>query len=368
MNKKNKILIFASVPPPFHGSNFMTKILLDSKFTNIFNVKHIDTRFSFEIIELRKFSTKKFFLFFKYLFLLFKNLFFFKPDFIIMIPAFSINPFLKNFFYFLVMFIFQKKIILWIHTNNIVDFFNVSNKIIKETIKFIFWKSYIIVPCVSSLANSNFNFFVDFPKIKPINNGISVITIIPCKKEVVQITYLSNMHLSKGWKILFDAALKLCEKYEKITFVFYGNPTADSNLALINETFKSSSYSNRIKFLGQLNSDKKSVVFAETDIFCLPTFYKLEALPLSILEAMANSLPIISTNQGGIREALIDGKGGFLVKQESIDDLVDKLEKLILSNSLRKKMGIFNKKRYLENFTQDIFAQKWIDLINIQLK
>ena len=57
------------------------------------------------------------------------------------------------------------------------------------------------------------------------------------------------------------------------------------------------------------NMAKIREAFLQTaDIFVFPTFYFNECFPLVIIEAMMNGLPVISTDEGGIRDEVKDGK------------------------------------------------------------
>lgn len=363
---KSKILVFATVPPPFHGSNYMTKLLLESHFSTEFDVKHIDIRFSKEIKDLQKFTLKKAYLFFKYLYTLIKQLMFFKPKYIIFVPAFIRNPFIVSFFYFvIVQIVFKKNVILWLNSNNMKNLYDASNFIIKFCIKYMFDSSFRIVPAASRLITHNSYFFPKEEKIRTIHNGIPIKLIADAKKNgKIVISYISNMDRTKGWEILFYAAQEIVKNNPSVRVDFYGNPTQNSPIDKINEILESCNLNDSIIYHGPVYGDEKLRVLSGSDIFCFPTFYPTEAFPLSILEAMAYGLPVVTTDQGGIIEAIIDGEGGFIVKKEDIADLTIKLEILIKDKFLRKKMGDFNRKRFENNFSLSIFEKKWISFLN----
>jgi glycosyltransferase involved in cell wall biosynthesis len=105
------------------------------------------------------------------------------------------------------------------------------------------------------------------------------------------------------------------------------------------------------------------MVFKESDIFTLPTYYQSECFPLVNLEAMQHSLPIISTSEGGVPDIVIDGVNGFLVPQQNSEALADKLEILIKDPELRIKMGLAGKKIYKEKFTLEIFEKRIVEIL-----
>lgn len=105
--------------------------------------------------------------------------------------------------------------------------------------------------------------------------------------------------------------------------------------------------SERIEFLGNRSDVDK--LLSTSDIFVLTSFW--EGLPLSILEAMRASLPVIASNVGGVNETVINGETGFVV--DDFKGLVKSLEKLIQSSETRSEMGKLGRKRYVEHFTFD---------------
>src|ERR1041384_2178777 len=66
-------------------------------------------------------------------------------------------------------------------------------------------------------------------------------------------------------------------------------------------------------------SRKRSVILSIADLFLLPS--QTESFGLSALEAMACSVPVISTNAGGLPEINVNGESGFLSNVGDIDDM-----------------------------------------------
>jgi len=168
------------------------------------------------------------------------------------------------------------------------------------------------------------------------------------------------MDKSKGWKILFESAKIICSYRNDVLFEFYGSESRSDSVKTINENFIGEK---NIKYYGPAYGDKKFEILNTSDIFVFPPI-EPEAFPLVILEAMAFGLPVVTTDQGGITEAIIDGKGGFIVEKNDPKDLAEKLEILINDKELRLKMSEFNRQRYLENFTLEKFEENWIRFFN----
>ncbi|MFC1693427.1 glycosyltransferase [Candidatus Latescibacterota bacterium] len=80
-----------------------------------------------------------------------------------------------------------------------------------------------------------------------------------------------------------------------------------------------------------------STVYMAADIFALSSHE--EGLCTSILDAMYFSLPLVSTNAGGIPELIQDGVNGLIVPVGDYISLAEKLNILIENPERRKKMG-----------------------------
>jgi glycosyltransferase involved in cell wall biosynthesis len=86
------------------------------------------------------------------------------------------------------------------------------------------------------------------------------------------------------------------------------------------------------------NSQAIRSLYANADIFVLPTFH--DFTPLSILEAMASGLPVVSTDVGAIREQVIAGETGLLIPPPRDGRaLSEALRSLVDDPALRHRMG-----------------------------
>ena len=92
-----------------------------------------------------------------------------------------------------------------------------------------------------------------------------------------------------------------------------------------------------VSFLGELEQEEVIREMQKAHIFLLPSV--AEALPTVLMEAQAIGLPIIATNVGGVSEAMIDGKSGFLVPERDVDALTEKLKYLIEHPEIWQGMG-----------------------------
>ena len=101
-------------------------------------------------------------------------------------------------------------------------------------------------------------------------------------------------------------------------------------------------------------------VMCAMDIFALSSLS--EGISLTLLEAMACSLPIVATAVGGNPEVVVDGETGYLVKVASPAILADKLKHLISDKKLRELMGTAGRERVLSCFSLKKCALEYMQL------
>jgi glycosyltransferase involved in cell wall biosynthesis len=88
--------------------------------------------------------------------------------------------------------------------------------------------------------------------------------------------------------------------------------------------------------LGTRRPEEMPQAYAEADVFCLPSWW--EAMPLSVLEAMAAGLPVVATDVGDVSR-LVTAGCGLVVPPRSPELLVEALRFLLEDPERRRRMG-----------------------------
>ncbi len=99
---------------------------------------------------------------------------------------------------------------------------------------------------------------------------------------------------------------------------------------------------------------------ARSQVFVLST--RSEGFPLSVLEAMRAGIPVVGSDAGGMKEAVIDGETGFVVEAENPHALATRLKLLILDSTLRVTFGSAGRRRYEEHFTFEQMLEQTLRL------
>ena len=95
-----------------------------------------------------------------------------------------------------------------------------------------------------------------------------------------------------------------------------------------------------VLFVGQVPNSKISEYMFASDIFVLPSLS--EGLPVTILEALAAGLPIVTTNVRGLPEIVKNGENGFTVDPQNPTQLAERIMFLLSNNELRQKISANN--------------------------
>lgn len=114
----------------------------------------------------------------------------------------------------------------------------------------------------------------------------------------------------------------------------------------------------RVRFYG--HSDDVASLYACSDILIAPS--RREALSLTLLEAVAFSLPIVASRVDGIVEAVADGESAFLIPVEDASALAENLCKLLDDASLRARMGRAGRLHYETHFSQSKMVQSMLSV------
>jgi len=178
----------------------------------------------------------------------------------------------------------------------------------------------------------------------------------------LRILYLSNMIQSKGYYKLLDALEML--KSHGVNFLcdFCGEfyTSSDDKILIppecLNQMFmervKQLGLEGHVTYHGKVSGDKKWQLLAAADVFVLPTSYQNEGQPVSIIEALASSTAVVSTNFRSIPDLVTNGVEGILIEVPSKELIFDSLKNLSMNPSLLMRMKVNAYKKYEQEFQQ----------------
>lgn len=159
----------------------------------------------------------------------------------------------------------------------------------------------------------------------------------------------------KGFKYLIEAAKDIVPHYPNTHFFIAGKGKLEKELKKQAHTY---ALDKNVHFLGF--QDDVSALLKGADLFVLPSLY--EGMPNSVMEALANGLPVVCTNVNGVGELMHNEQHGIVVPPTDSEALKNSIIKLIKGNGL-VALGQNGKKHVEENFS----IKKMVDQLEAHL-
>lgn len=160
-----------------------------------------------------------------------------------------------------------------------------------------------------------------------------------CQGEIIRLLYTGRLDWAKGLKELMDAFISLQKEFGNFELHFVGwedykhKPVEES---LIKKAMNMGIH-NYVFFHGKKTVGPDLFQFYRScDIFILPSYH--EGFPRTIWEALANSIPVISTSVGGIPHILTNEESALLIKPRDIEGLRNSILRILNDVNLRKKI------------------------------
>jgi len=108
--------------------------------------------------------------------------------------------------------------------------------------------------------------------------------------------------------------------------------------------------------------DQMPSLYAAHDVFVFPSL--VEGMPLTLLEAMASAMSVVTTETSGMADVVEDGVNGLLVSPANSQSLADAVERVCLSADLRKQLGQAAQAS-LRHYTWERVTQKLEGILNL---
>ena len=258
---------------------------------------------------------------------------------IVHIHGASRSSFMRKFIFFRIAKLFHKKVIYHIHGAEYQLFYEKASKWQKNLIKTFINNSDCIV-CLSESWKDFFNTTFAPRKIEIIPNIIEAPQEYTSKNSINKISnklkflFLGYIDERKGAWFLLEV---LREHKEKLRGKVVFNVGGDGQVKKFQQLVSDYELNDIVKYIGWVSGVDKIKHFIDSDIYILPSYN--EGLPISILEAMSYSLPIISTTVGGIPE-IVSSDNGLLIEPGNKKQLWAAIESFLQSeNTQLEKMG-----------------------------
>lgn len=167
---------------------------------------------------------------------------------------------------------------------------------------------------------------------------------------------IGRLSSEKGHAFALSAFQQIAIKEKNIHWIFIGDGPEEARLMTMVQTYQLNSY---VHFLGKRAQARRYM--SACDYFVLPS--EREGLPVVLLEAFHEMLPVIATSVGGNSELVIDQQTGLLVESKNIEQLANRLEWIISHPTEAKKFSKNAFAHLQNNFSLNKQSEQWQEII-----
>ncbi|MEO5803094.1 MAG: glycosyltransferase family 4 protein [Verrucomicrobiota bacterium] len=168
------------------------------------------------------------------------------------------------------------------------------------------------------------------------------------------IVYAGQIIRGKGVDILLESLKRLTIPFECIIL---GDGSHKSFCEKLSKKLK---LDDRVRFMGFVPQEELKNFYRECTIMAISSVWP-EPFATIGMEAMRYGIPVVAFDAGGIKDWLIDGENGFLVRWMDRDQYAARLEQLLRNKPLAREMGERGHRLVDEHYS---FSQYILDLEN----
>ncbi len=228
-------------------------------------------------------------------------------------------------------------------------FFDPTHWALREKLKYSRF-----VACISHYCKSQMMLFtdgVDWSKLQIIRCGIdlSQFQYMPPRSAGRRLLYVGRLAPEKGIPVLIESLAGLKEQGYEFELVLAGDGPERTSLE---EMVEAAGLGDRVIFAGYIEQAAVVRYMRESDVLVLPSF--AEGVPVSLMEAMALGVPVISTYVGGIVELVEPGVGGQLVFPSNREALRTAIARILDDPQFRTGTSLRARERVASEFDLDV--------------
>ena len=362
MNKPH-ILFITPLPPPVHGSAMVSQYIKDSELIRgEFYCDFVNLSTSRRMDEIGKGGAKKLLRFVGSFFVLFYKLLVHRYDLCYLAITCHGVGFLKDAPFVMLCKLFGCKVVIHQHNKGMSSC--MDRWPYRWLIPYIYKRARVIL--LSWYLYPDIEKAVKREQVVICPNGIPETENGKRKTEnslTVNLLFLSNLIPSKGVYVLLDACKILKEKGLNFHCNFVGGESKEINRSVFEQAVRERGLEDCVTYHGPKYGEEKEQYWRMADVFVFPTFYHNECMPLTILEAMQHGLPVVSTDEGAVPDMVVDGENGFICKRQDAAGLANAIERLLLDEALRHRMGEEGYRIYQKKFTLSCFEHRFAEIL-----
>ncbi len=170
-------------------------------------------------------------------------------------------------------------------------------------------------------------------------------------RETKKVLFVGRLSTVKGIDYLIKAAQLVLAQHEDATFVIVGRGEEEGRLKALAKDL-----GNRIEFCGHISRQALLRLYSTSTVLVLPSFTRLEAFGVVLLEAMAAETPVIASKIPGVMDVV--GDGGKLVRPRDPLQLASAILEVLDDPKTARVMGKHGRRRVERNYDWKIVSRK----------
>lgn len=175
-----------------------------------------------------------------------------------------------------------------------------------------------------------------------------------------KLLWVRAFHKTYNPEMAIEVLALLLQQYPDATLTMVG-PEKDGSMSTCKSLSRKMGIAGKVNFTGRLSKEDWIALSAHHDVFINTTDF--DNLPVSVIEAMALGLPVVSTNVGGIPFLVDNNKDGMLTEAGNATNMAAAI--ITLLNDDRKTAAISMAARQkVEQFDWQIIRHKWHKLFS----
>jgi glycosyltransferase involved in cell wall biosynthesis len=225
-------------------------------------------------------------------------------------------------------------------------------------------RSATFVICISDFARSQLMGLVEEPcwqKLRVVHCGVDPDVFRPATTqrggEPLQILSVGRLVSVKGHAVLIEALELLRERGVDAALTIVGEGPSRPELERL---IKRDGRASHVMLAGAVGGDDILELYRSADVFCMASF--AEGVPVVLMEAMAQEIPVLAPAIMGIPELIDDGVSGLLTRPARPDLLAACLARLADSPELRATLGASARAKVIAEFALELCAGQLYDV------
>jgi len=171
----------------------------------------------------------------------------------------------------------------------------------------------------------------------------------------------------KGQDIVLRSLPEIVQQVPNVTYFIVGKGSYEGRLKELTKELHLEPY---VVFTGFVPQQELPLYYWASDIFVMPSRIEresgdVEGFGITFLEANVCGKPVVAGKSGGVEDAVVHGKTGFLVNPTSEREVRETIIKLLTDEKLAVSLGWQGRTRILEGFTWNHIAQRYISLLGL---